>query len=233
SVENPKVKNKWEAKNFNVQLINFKSKYKPFIVFEPGGKMYIFDRNIKELEKGTGCDHWPVGQMRCDGRTNQAFDRPTHFLSFPITDPIIHEKEDRCWWNGLYGLTDKPFNQLMKIAKSWLNAPQVTINGEGFSFLGYDRSERAYKILKSNEGTDSSLEIKIEAGQECPLYNPALVIMNWGEKTPELRIGGKLITPGKMFRYGHNYRLEGTDLIIWLQFESESPCLLQIAPSGK
>jgi hypothetical protein len=232
-VENPKVKDKWEPRNFNMQLINFRSKYKPFIIFEPGGQMYIFDRNIKELEEGTGCDHWPVGLMRCDGRTNQAFDRPTHFLSFPITDPPVHESEDRCWWNGLYGLADRPFDQLMLIAKSWLSAPPVALGGQGFSFLGYDRSERAYKIVRSNNEADSSLEMKIKAGKESPLYNPALVIMNWGEKKPELRIDGKLITPGKNFRYGYNHRLEGTDLIVWLQFESISPCLLQITPAEK
>lgn len=232
-IENPKVINKWEPRNFNMQLINFKSKYKPFIIFEPGGKMYIFDRNIKELEEGTGCDHWPVGLMRCDGRTNQAFDRPISFLGFPITDPPLHESEDRCWWHGLYGLTERPFDQLIHIARSWLNPPSVVLSGQGFSFLGYDRSERAFKISKSNEIANSSLEMEIKASQESPLFNPALIIMNWGEEKPELRIDGKLITPGKTFRYGYNYRLEGTDLIIWLQFESVSPCLVQITAARK
>jgi hypothetical protein len=114
-----------------------------------------------------------------------------------------------------------------------LNAPPVIISGQGLSFLGYDRSERAFKISKSNDDVDSFLEMKIKASQELPLYNPAFVFMNGGEEKPELRIDGKLITPGKTFRYGYNYRLEGIDLIIWLQFESISPCLLQIAPAGR
>jgi len=31
---------------------------------------------IKELEEGTGCHHWSVGQMRCYRRTNQAWPLP-------------------------------------------------------------------------------------------------------------------------------------------------------------
>jgi|Deesub1362A_J573_1020465.scaffolds.fasta_scaffold00427_14 hypothetical protein len=232
-IENPQVTDKWEPHNFNMQIINLKSKSKPFIIFEPGGQMYIFNKDIKELSGGRACDHWPVGQMPCDGRTTQAFDRPSHFLSFPITDPPVHEKEGRCWWNGLYGLTDKSIEELTFIAKSWLNAPRIAVKGDGFVSLGYDRSERVYKIIRKGNEAGFSLELEIKASKDSPIYNPALIILNWGEAQPELKIDGRLIPQGKKFRYGYRYRLEDTDLIIWLQLESVSPQILQLISQEK
>ena len=232
-IENPQVKDKWEPHNFNMQIINFKSREKPFIIFEPGGQMYIFNRDIKELSGGRACDHWPVGQMPCDGRTTQAFDRPSHFLSFPITDPPVHEKGERCWWNGLYGLTEKSIDELAFIAKSWLKAPQLVVKGQGFSSLGYDLGERAYKIMRQGNEAGFSLEIEIKASEDSPLYNPALIILNWGEAQPDLKIDGKSITRGKKFRYGYRYRLEGTDLIMCLQLESTSPQRLRLISGEK
>ena len=39
---------------------------------------YVNDRDIRGYERPGACNHWPVGQARCDGRTVQADDRPTH-----------------------------------------------------------------------------------------------------------------------------------------------------------
>ena len=62
-----------------IQQFDFRSKNKPSIIFEPGNRMkYLKDRDIRGLQGPGSCNHWPVGQAVCDGRTSQAADRPTH-----------------------------------------------------------------------------------------------------------------------------------------------------------
>jgi len=226
-VKDPKVKNKWEPKNFNMQLVNLKSKEKPFIAFEPGSKMYIFDMDVNRLMHYSGNNHWPVGQMPCDGRTSQAPDRPSHFLGFPITDPPIHEKDGIEWWNGLYGLTDKGIEEVAFIASSWINSPKTLVKGNWLVSQGYDMGQRAY--LFHRQGIGNTAEIKFNADKKSPLCNPALVIRDWGESEPELKINGERIERGKTFRYGYRHNLDGsTDLIIWLDLRSATPVTLEV-----
>ncbi len=36
-----------------------------------------------------------------------------------ISSPPVHEEGDRCWWNGLYGMTELPIEELVVGARSW------------------------------------------------------------------------------------------------------------------
>jgi hypothetical protein len=45
-----------------------------------------------------------------------------------------------------------------------------------------------------------------------------------------ISLHSKGIKQGKVFKIGHNRRLEGTDLIVWLKNESEKPLNLEITP---
>jgi len=56
-----------------------------------------------------------------------------HFLGFPISYPPVHEAGDRCWWNGLYGMTDKSIQELVTVARSWAEAPELSIQGRGYT----------------------------------------------------------------------------------------------------
>ncbi len=116
-VPDPEKSDKQFPDDLTIQMYNFTSDFKPFIIFEPGNEMaYVADRRIgpQGLAIPGACNHWPVGQALCDGRTAQAADRPTHFLGFPISTPPVHEKDGRSWWNGLYGMTDKPLDELVR-----------------------------------------------------------------------------------------------------------------------
>jgi hypothetical protein len=106
--------------DLTLQIYHFKAQNSPFIIYEPGNQMeHVTDRNEKELARPGACNHWPVGQLPCDGRTSQAPDQPTHFLGFPISYPPIHTNDTREWWNGLYGMTTKPIGDLVELARSW------------------------------------------------------------------------------------------------------------------
>ncbi len=217
--------------NPNIQQHNFKSKFDPFIIFEPGNKMnYISDRNIQNLSSPGACNHWPVGQAYCDGRRVYAADRPTHFLGFPISDPVIHDGEDgRSWINSLYGMKDLPVEELVVMARSWARAPELSlVRSPRFVSLGYDMSEKRYRIaLKGSEPTER-LTFKIAASEASPLFNPAFCIENWGEGKVRVMMNGRLLQNGKDYHVGTEERLDKTNMVLWIRHIGNSPVELLI-----
>ena len=232
-VPDPKQSTKQFPPDLTIQMYNFTSAFKPFIIFEPGNRMgYVADRQLKPggLAIPGSCNHWPVGQALCDGRTVQAADRPTSFLGFPISNPPIHEKDGRSWWNGLYGMTDKPIGQLVTVARSWSQAPELMVQSPGFTSHAYDRGERAYQIACDNPATGTVLRCRLAANTESPLANVPIVVANWGQAGATLKINGKAVQEGRDFRVGHHERLEGTDLVVWIRLQATEPVELELGP---
>jgi len=228
-VENPAKQKEGVPEELTIQRYNFLSNYDPVIVYEPGNRMhYVTDRNIRGYDRPGACNHWPVGQARCDGRTVQAADRPTHFLGFPISYPPVHENEDRCWWNGIYGMADLPMETLIILAKSWNHPPRLQLS-DGYEDRGYDRGQRAFVLGCAGRST-GDLQIKVAAGKDRPVYNPALVILGWGTSGAELTIDGEEVIQGPNFRVGHRHGLEGSDLIVWIKHEATAPFEMTLTP---
>jgi hypothetical protein len=192
---------------------------------------YVKDRHLRGYERPGACNHWPVGQARCDGRTVQAADRPTHFLGFPISSPPIHEEGGRCWWNGLYGMTDLSMDELVVVARSWADPPELKVVSSGFASDGYDRGQRAYVLRRDGAVAGAPLKVVLSASETSPAYHPALVIQNWGEAKTTLSIDGEAVAAGSTFRQGHRHRLDGVDLIVWIQRKATGPISIQIRPS--
>ena len=217
-----------------IQQHNFRSKNKPSIIFEPGNKMrYVTDRKMpsRGMMKTPGsCNHWPVGQAACDGRTVQAADRPTSFLGFPISSPPIHEKDGRSWWNGLYGMTGMDIGELVVVARSWSRPPELAVRTGGFASRGYDRAERAYQLTKKKPGPDGRLELTLAATEDSPVFNPAFVIGGWSPAGLTLSLNGKKVQKGPDFRIGRRRTLEGEDAIVWLKAKSAKPVNIIFAP---
>ena len=217
--------------DLSLQMHNFKSQYKPFIAFEPGDRMgQLREMDIRALGQPSSSNHWPVAQILSDGRTAQAADTPGHFLGFPISNPPLHEGRDgRDFWNGLYGMTNRPFSELVTLARSWAAAPLLTVSAGDFTSAVYDRSERAYKVTRQ-PGRPQPLTFQIAASAESAISNFALVIENWGDADPALAVDGKTVPHGPGFRYGHRHRLNGDDLIVWIELHSERPLTATISP---
>jgi hypothetical protein len=192
---------------------------------------YVKDRKLGDrgLDIPGACNHWPVGQALCDGRTVQAADRPTHFLGFPISSPPIHEAEGRSWWNGLYGMTDQTMARLASVARSWNLPPELTIQTEGFVHHGYDRGQRAYRLTCTDPASTDSLVCSLTPDAQSCLVNIPLVIEHWGTQDVTLKLNGKTVDRGRTFRVGHRDLLEGTHLIVWIQYESDKPVHLELA----
>ncbi|MHC4389588.1 MAG: hypothetical protein ACYSX1_13415 [Planctomycetota bacterium] len=127
------------------------------------------------------------------------------------------------------GLTNQPIEKLAPIARSWLQTPQLTVKGTTFKSEGYSRDERAF-ILSKTGGGAGMLEFEIAASEESPVVNPAFVVKNWGRTDAELKINGKRVNRGKAFRLGHNHRMEGSDLIVWIKTEATMPIEFSLSP---
>jgi hypothetical protein len=123
----------------------------------------------------------------------------------------------------LNGLTTKKVEELIPLVKSWSNPARLNVSGGSYTSEGYDPSQMAYILASNNLQETQKLSFKLTASEDSPVINPAFVIKGWGDSDAELEVDGKAAKCGLDFRFGHRYRLEATDLIIWLKLESQEP----------
>jgi len=215
-----------------IQRYNFRSRQKPFILFEVGNKMHFGKaRDSDRLDKPGTCNHWPVCQMRSDGRDSQATDRPAHFLSHPISYAPIHQADGRNWWHGLYGMTDRPMEHLIRVAKGWNFPARLEIADGPFAGGDYDMSQRAYLLTRSGAGP-APLKCSLAGSADRPIYNPVLVLNDWPDADVTVAVNGRQAKRGEDFRAGLRKGLDRTDLIVWLPLETDEPVELTLTPPG-
>jgi hypothetical protein len=212
--------------DYTIQQYGFKSIHKPFICFEPGNKMHLRNAALASYDRAGGCNHFPVGQARCDGRTTRMADRPSHASSFPISDPVIHEKGDRYYWNGLYGMNDMDWATLTAFGRSWAYAPETKVEGSGYISAGYDRSERCYRFENSGD-KPGPLRFKLKGSRDNPVYNPAFYISKWNADGAVVLVDGK---EPEDCRTGIHHELDGTDLVIFLKMETTNEVEISLSP---
>lgn len=226
-VENPASMDREFAKNYTVQQYNFKSKNKPFICFEPGNQMHVRFNRLSSYHNHGGCNHFPVGQARCDGRTSTTSDRPSHCGSFPISYPMIHEKNDRYFWNGLYGINEMDMQEVIHLGKSWAYSPDIILKSDDFISHGFDKSERCYK-LENIASQTNYLEFSLLASEDKPIFNPVFVIKNWTKESASVLVNGK---PTEDTRIGLNRKLEGNDLVVFLFLQKNESVDITFQPN--
>jgi hypothetical protein len=211
-----------------IQRYNFKSHWRPFIIFEDGNTMGCFaNKPLENLKKPGTCNHWPVCQVRSDGRDSQATDRPAHFLGFPISDPPIHQDGDTNWYGSLYGMTDQPMTRLVEIARSWNHPAELTEVKGPFAYARYDRGQRAF-ILTRREPDPAPLHFRLVATEKSPAFNPAIVVEGWGGNEACVAVDGQPAQRGQDYRTGLSYRLDRTDLVVWVRLQATAPVELTI-----
>jgi len=130
------------------------------------------------------------------------------------------EEEQKIRKLMMHGMSGDPVEDLVPLAKSWTNPPELMLSGDGFENIGYDPAQMAY-VLDRTSLTSQSLAFSLEAREEAPLVNPAFVIGNWGDKGITLMVDGKLLKDGEEFRAGYAASLSGTDLVVWVKMRSE------------
>jgi len=218
---------RWDAaKPFTIQQYQFKSKNKPFIFFEPGNKMSLRYENLASYGRASGCNHFPVGQARCDGRTTLTSDKPSHCSSFPISEPVKYAAGDREFWYALYGMNPLPLKDLVEFGKSW-SGPPAPVFASGTLVSGaYDRSERCYKI-ENGSGRPGRIDVTLPGSAAAPVFNPALYIKNWNGEGARVLVNGREAGEAKI---ADAAKLEGTDLVVFLPLKSASRVEIRILP---
>jgi hypothetical protein len=125
----------------------------------------------------------------------------------------------------LNGLTDKKPEELVPLAKSWLNPAAIAVSGGAFASDGYQQTEKAYVLHRIGEG--GTLDLALGGSKSSPLVNPALLIRNWGDGEPRLSVNGEPAARDSV-RFGSVPRLEGTDLVVWIRAESSTPLKIRL-----
>jgi hypothetical protein len=212
----------------NIQIVNYRSANKPFIIFEPGNRYRVYVGRVRDkLQNFPAYNHWPVNQTNSDGRFAQAADRASSF-SIAYSTPVIHQGErGQRWASYLYGMTDKPQDRVVELARSWIQPPELKLEGQTYSYCGYDRSERAYILEMAKAGRISFV---LEAGEPSPMVNAFFLIKGWDGPEARVMVDGRPLTGDKEYRTGHLRRLDGGDLLLWIERTSTRPVSIVIEP---
>jgi hypothetical protein len=220
----------------NISIINTKSDFKPIYIYEPGTLIIPYGGGAVEtrpwFSKFPIWNHWPVAQIPSDGRNALALDRvSSSAITSPEPPEIRREKDGALEGRFLLGLTNQPIDSLLRMARSWLQTPEMTLRSSGFVKNGYRRDDRAFHLHRAAGSHDQSVQIQIVASDASPLVNPAFVVDQWGPAGATIKLNGKAIIEGKDFRVGHVDHLEGTSLIIWIRMQATKPVTLSVTGS--
>jgi Concanavalin A-like lectin/glucanases superfamily len=220
--------------NANIAVVNLKSEYKPFYVYQPGTTLgpYGWPPELRpEYSHFPVWDHWPVNQAPTDGRYALFPDR---FASAAIMSP----DPNHAWVDGpgptkssyfLFGLTRQSAKNLAALDRSWLYPPPATVTSGNFA-ASFDPSQRAYVLTPKSPGENSagqSIDLTLEASDHSPVVNPAFVIKDWDESHAGIKAGEKELSPDDV-KTGLVHRLDGTDLVIWLRVSTTQPLRIAI-----
>jgi len=232
-----------EPEGANMSFVHLKSEYRPFFILPPDPVETVegtwdspYFRSYAPHMARAGYrpdpvpsaygwwDHWPVTQIPGDGRWVITPDRPSHFNLTTFVQWKDHEYTDRTRTRiMLQGMTDKNASELVPLAKSWLQAPNMKITSDAYKDGYYDQSERAYLLEKKDPGNLTPCTFILEASEDSPLINPAIIIKNWGGQRASLSINGEAIAEGEDFRQGIRKGTDGEDLILWIRLDKTKP----------
>ena len=201
----------------NIQWINLKSEWKPFQIVPLPARFTAYNGE-KTISSFEWWNHWPVAQIDSSGRPALAPDRASHTSLSHIYWPSSEASENSVTRLLMDGLTTRPAGELASLAKSWLKP--AAIQASGLRVEGYQPAERAYVL--SRDGEVAHAEITLAANEDAPLVNPALIVRQWSG-------GARVLIDGKPGgRIGQIARLEGADLVIWLELQSVRAVRIQI-----
>lgn len=214
----------------NIQIVNLKSAWKPFQIttgLDASADIYGNEDTYFAFE----CwNHWPVAQIASSDRPCVANDRASHSSLSHLYWKMYSEDANNETKILMDGLTQRTAAELLPLARSWIAPPAMHLTGEGYRNDGYDPTQRAWLVTKVSRDAAAHLQLTLVASDASPVFDPALVIRNWGDGDARLQVNGKPVEWGKDFRAGHIQNLDGTDLVIWIQKQSTQSLRIEIAP---
>jgi len=208
-----------------IQLVNFKSNYKPFSIYDPKRITRPFGFGFMPDYSTFPCwNHWPVQQTPSDGRNVVVSDKPSHSSLTESNGQIqIVEKGPNNTYlaSSIIGMTTNPIETLIPLAKSW-NYPAL-LNSDSPEFIskGYDKYQRSY-VLKANSPKAKELRLRVNASTTSPLQNLALDIENWDAGNPRISLNGKLLKESENYSIGRIFGLEENKTVLFIRIESSN-----------
>jgi hypothetical protein len=236
-----------------IQIVNLKSQYKPFTIFEKENNMEVFGIEQRpDVSHFPWWNHWPEAQVISDGRYCQAPDRPSHF-SLAWGGPPFHDeagntikarvsgsegelkleendsgKTTKTYWScWMYGASKKSPGELAVLARSWLQPPLLKILEGDFTSNGYDFTQRAW-ILNAGNKHSENLRVELPATGESPVVNICLVINGWETENVAIQMDNQTLQENKDYRTGKIKELDGDDLVVWLNTRTDKTMRLTI-----
>jgi len=217
---------------------NIKAKSPPFMIVHPAlAKVFLEGNGVPWPHCFFWWDHWPVALIPSDGRQTHIVDgRPSSTsvtgISYTKDHPLNQRAANSLRQYWLVGMTlDKNAGQLAPLARSWCNAPGLTVATAGLVNLGYSLGQRCYE-LECGAPTNRPIEMTIAADRNAPVVNLALVLHHFGPANVALELDGEKIPRGKAFRYGHESTVDGVDLHLWISKEAAQPVRVRIVPQA-
>lgn len=225
----------WEAgppKKFDkgkyqpIQLVNLKSVYKPFSIFHSERITKPFSFGWVEGYSTFPCwNHWPVSQIKSDGRNAPAPDRPSHSsLAETVGSMQIVEfgPDSTVMARQLIGMTTGKIETLLPLARSWNSAATLQLNSDGYTSLGYDIYQRAYRLEQKIPG-HTALSFTLQASASSPVQNVALEIINWNRTEVGVMLNSKELVNGKDYFAGYLPSLKGGKMVLWIYYFATTP----------
>lgn len=228
-----------------VQIVNFKSQNKPFMIFEKENNMEVYGIEQRpDVSHFPWWNHWPEAQVKSDGRYCQAADRPSHF-SLAWGGPPFHDEAgniikarlsgsegklkmeenesgntSKTYWScWMYGASAKTPGELAVLARSWLQPAVLKIKKGNYTSEGYDFTQRAY-VLNCQDKKSDNLEIELQANQESPLLNICLLLNGVETENLTVQMDDKVLQKDTDYRIGKIRGLDREELIIWIEKKS-------------
>jgi len=230
-----------------VQMVNLKSRIKPFMIFEPENNMAVYGIEQRpDASHFPWWNHWPEAQIPSDGRYCQGPDRASHFsLAWggppfhgedgkvirardsgsegSLNQSVADEKTVKTYWSSwMYGASTQSPVELATLARSWAQPPALAVKGPGFISKGYDLAQRAY-ILECSDSHAGYLEMEIAASFDSPFVNGCILIEGWHSDQPSVQVNGSMLLENNDFTTGTIRNLERDDFILWLKMKSDKP----------
>jgi hypothetical protein len=211
-------------KGANIQIVNLKSRFKPFTIVQDN------DVTISPY-RGPDIDREHIDERVFVGWPRGAKWGKSYTVALShVIDWKFHKRTDtsltRTYLLGM--ATAAARSELVGIAKAWLKAAKLKTTSKGYKSLGYDRTEKAW-IIEKNLPTAGPLIVEIAASKDRPVINPCIIIRGCKNPTASFQQNGKPIKQGKDLRVGLENQNGRTDLVIWRRVSLIEPVRFAIS----
>jgi hypothetical protein len=227
--EPPKVYD--QTKYQPIELINTKSKYKPFFIFDE--KRVTKNWTVKANEGVSNLclySHWPLAQIMSSTTEAVRPDKVTH----TSLDATPYDKNGNRFLNlefgpnhttlyrSLIGATTQDVKTVIPLARSWNMPPRLEVLTAGWENKGYDVYQRAY-ILRKTDATPTSLKLTLHASEASPLHNICIVLENTDDAAVKISADWSIRPTVSVIQ-----ELSESKTLLWLPLQGTKKCTLQI-----